>query len=89
VICVRIGWVWRGENVPSELPPERGDWFRNMWLSDRDFLHLMDCCLTAELPEPFLIVHGMSNNTGMRWDLTSTTRAIGYQPQDDVGRKSC
>lgn len=89
VIGVRIGWVWRGENVPSELPPERGDWFRNMWLSDRDFLHLMDCCLTAELPEPFLIVHGMSNNTGMRWDLSSTTRAIGYQPQDDVGRKSC
>ena len=89
VICVRIGWVWRGENVSSELPPERGDWFRNMWLSDRDFLHLMDCCLTAELPEPFQIVNGMSDNTGMRWDLTSTTRAIGYQPQDDVGRKSC
>ena len=89
VICVRIGWVWRGENVSSELPPERGDWFRNMWLSDRDFLHLMDCCLTAELPEPFLIVNGMSNNTGMRWDLTSTTQAIGYQPHDDVGRKSC
>ena len=87
--CIRIGWVWRGENLPSELPPERGDWFRNMWLSDRDFLHLLDCCLTAELLEPFLIVNGMSNNTGMRWDLTSTTQAIGYQPQDDVGRKSC
>lgn len=84
VICARIGWVWRGDNTPAELPPERGEWFRQMWLSDLDFLHLMDCCLTAELREPFLIVNGMSHNTGMCWDLTSTTEAIGYRPQDDV-----
>lgn len=83
VIAVRIGWVWRGQNVPSELPVERGDWFCTMWLSDRDFLHLMDCCLTAGLPQSFVIVNGMSNNSGMRWDLTGTTRSIGYQPRDD------
>ncbi len=86
VIAVRIGWVWRGTNEPSQLPPERGEWFRKMWLSDRDFLHLMDCCLTAELREPFVIVNGMSNNSGMRWDLTGTEEAIGYRPQDDVER---
>jgi len=84
VIAVRIGWVWRGVNEPNELPPERGEWFRKMWLSDRDFLHLMDCCLTAELREPFVIVNGMSNNTGMRWDLNDTRATIGYHPQDDV-----
>jgi NAD+ dependent glucose-6-phosphate dehydrogenase len=87
VIAVRIGWVWRGTNEPSQLPPERGEWFRKMWLSDRDFLHLMDCCLTAELPKPFVIVNGMSNNTGMRWDLTGTEEAIRYQPQDNVERE--
>ena len=87
VIAVRIGWVWRGTNEPSQLPPERGEWFRKMWLSDRDFLHLMDCCLTAKLREPFLIVNGMSNNSGMRWNLTDPEEAIGYHPQDDVERR--
>lgn len=84
VIAVRIGWVWRGVNVPAELPAERGDWFRRMWLSDRDFLHLLDCCLTAALPDRFLIVNGMSANTGMRWDLTTARRLLGYSPVDDV-----
>ncbi|MDP1797983.1 MAG: NAD(P)-dependent oxidoreductase [Planctomycetaceae bacterium] len=84
VIAVRIGWVWRGANVPSELPPERGEWFQQMWLSDRDFLHLMDCCLTAPLPEPFLIVNGMSANTGMRWGLTTARTVLGYHPRDNV-----
>jgi uronate dehydrogenase len=84
VVAVRVGWVWRGVNVPGELPAERGDWFRNMWLSDRDFLHLIDCCLTSPLPEPFLIVNGMSANTGMRWDLTTARTVLGYGPQDDV-----
>lgn len=87
VIAVRIGWVWRGENRPARLPVERGEWFRKMWLSDRDFLHLMDCCLTTELRDPFVIINGMSNNTGMRWDLSSTREAVGYCPQDDVEQK--
>lgn len=84
VIAVRLGWVWRGSNIPTELPAERGEWFRKMWLSDRDFLHLMDRCLTTELPERFVIVNGMSANTGSRWDLTHAREVLGYCPQDDV-----
>jgi NAD+ dependent glucose-6-phosphate dehydrogenase len=87
VIAVRIGCVWRGTNEPSQLPPKRGEWFRKMWLSDRDFLHLMDGCLTAALPEPIVIVNGMSNNTGMRWDSSGTEEVIGYRPQDNVERE--
>jgi uronate dehydrogenase len=84
VIAVRIGWVWRGENTPAELPADRGPWFRQMWLSDRDYLHLMDCCLGAELAERFVIVNGMSANGGMRWDLGDTARLLGFRPADDV-----
>ena len=85
-IAVRIGWVWRGgDNVPANLPQERGEWFRLMWLSDRDYLHLMDRCLAADLPEKFVVVNGMSANTGMPWDL-GPGRALGYHPQDDVTR---
>jgi len=88
VIAVRIGWVWRGNNVPSELPAERGEWFRKMWLSDRDFLHLMDCCLSAILLEPFVVANGMSANSGMRWDLSETKRVLGYAPRDDVEQQT-
>jgi nucleoside-diphosphate-sugar epimerase len=84
VIAVRIGWVWKGVNTPEGLPPDRPDWFRLMWLSDPDFLHLMDCCLTAKLPEPFLVVNGMSANTGMQWDLTRARTILGYDPQYNV-----
>ena len=86
-IAVRVGWVWRGgENVPANLPPERGEWFRLMWLSDRDYLQLMERCLVADLPAKFVIVNGMSANTGMPWDLGPGRRILGYEPQDDVTR---
>jgi nucleoside-diphosphate-sugar epimerase len=86
VVAVRLGWVWRGDNTPEGLPRDREDWFRRMWLSDRDFCHLMECCITADLvPGSFHIINGMSNNTGMRWDLSNARRDFGYNPQDDVG----
>ena len=86
-IAVRIGWVWRaGPNEPQNLPPERGEWFRLMWVSDRDYLQLMDRCLSAHLPERFAIVNGMSANTGMPWDLEPGRRILGYEPQDDITR---
>jgi uronate dehydrogenase len=86
VVAVRIGWVQPGENRPQDIPPERGDWFRLMWLSNCDYCHLMERCIIAELPERFVVVNGMSNNTGMRWDLEETRRILGYQPRDDVTR---
>lgn len=86
VVAVRLGLMRPAANRPQDIPPEREDWFRLMWLSNRDFVHLMDRCLEAVLPEPFVIVHGMSANTGMRWDLESTKRVLGYTPVDDVMR---
>jgi hypothetical protein len=59
-----------------------------MWLSNRDYCHLMERCLLADLPGPFAVVNGMSANTGMRWDLDATRRLLGYEPQDDVTRPS-
>jgi nucleoside-diphosphate-sugar epimerase len=82
VIAVRIGWVRPGENRPEDLPADRGDWFRQMWLSNRDFCHLMECCLEADEAIRFKVVNGMSNNQGMPWDLEHTRRVVGYRPQD-------
>jgi uronate dehydrogenase len=84
VLAVRLGWVRPGGNRAEDIPRDREDWFRLMWLSDRDFCHLMECCLGADPTLGFAVLHGMSANTGMRWDLESTRRLVGYRPQDDV-----
>ena len=86
VIAVRIGWVKAGDNRPVDLPLERGSWFRLMWLSNRDFCHLMERCVEAELVTPFAVINGMSANTGMRWDIDYTRKLVGYEPKDDVTR---
>jgi NAD+ dependent glucose-6-phosphate dehydrogenase len=85
-IAVRLGWNKPGENPARGIPLERGEWFRLMWLSNRDYTHLMECCLVADEALRFAIINGMSANTGMRWDLKGAGRLVGYQPQDDVTR---
>jgi nucleoside-diphosphate-sugar epimerase len=85
-LAVRIGWVRRGDNRAKDLPPQREAWFRMMWLSNRDFCHLVECCIRADPGLRFAILHGMSANTGSRWDLEATRQLVGYAPQDDVTR---
>lgn len=77
--------------LPSNLDPAdfaRTDgWFREMWLSNRDFVQLFERAIRVEAynwPSPFLLVNGMSANTGMKWSLDETKRWLGYAPQDDV-----
>jgi uronate dehydrogenase len=86
VLAVRIGWVLPGDNRPQDIPPEREDWFRLMWLSNRDYCQLMERCLWAEPVPRFAVLNGMSANAGMRWDVEATRRLVGYDPQDDVTR---
>lgn len=86
VIAVRLGWVLPGDNRPQDVPAEREDWFRLMWLSNRDYCQLMEKCITADVAVRFAVVNGMSANSGMRWDVEHTRRVVGYDPQDDVTR---
>jgi nucleoside-diphosphate-sugar epimerase len=83
-IAARLGWVRPGDNRAADIPADREQWFRLMWLSNRDFCRLMERCLLAPLAERFVIIHGMSANSGMRWDLESTNRLVEYVPVDDV-----
>jgi uronate dehydrogenase len=86
VIAVRIGAIRPGSNQPSDFPPDREEWFRLMWLSNRDYCQLMERCIEADPSIRFAIVNGMSANTGMRWDLDHTRKLLGYEPLDDVRR---
>ncbi|MDE0079201.1 MAG: NAD(P)-dependent oxidoreductase [Caldilineaceae bacterium] len=66
-------------------------WFRLMWLSNRDFVHLFERAVNADAgawPAPAIVVNGMSDNTGMTWSLDETRRYLGYQPSDDVNASS-
>jgi uronate dehydrogenase len=86
VLAIRFGWVRPGDNRPQDIPPQRESWFRLMWLSNRDYCQLLDCCLLARSDLRSAVLHGMSANTGMRWDLESTSRLVDYRPVDDVTR---
>lgn len=80
-INVRIGWNRRNRNVPG---PDGDDWGRWMWLSDRDYHHLMECCLLAPVSIKWAIINGVSNNSGSPWDLIEAKALVGYRPQDDA-----
>lgn len=58
------------------------------YLSARDFNHLIDCCLQAELKEPFLLVNGISKNTFPRLSYEEAQVKLGYKPQDDAFQKN-
>jgi NAD+ dependent glucose-6-phosphate dehydrogenase len=81
-IALRIGWVQPGENDPDDMPD---DWSRALWLSNRDMVRLFECAVEAELgEEKFVVVNGMSNNSGMQWDITTTADLLEYSPEDDA-----
>jgi NAD+ dependent glucose-6-phosphate dehydrogenase len=81
VICFRIGYCQRGENLPG---PHMGwgDWGQAMWLSDRDLCDGFEKAVTAPDSVRFAVLNLMSANPGMRWDIETTKHAIGYAPRD-------
>jgi nucleoside-diphosphate-sugar epimerase len=108
VVCLRVGWVQVGENLPETLSaagtpsmkPVRGaeadadpevvrasQWFRELWLSNRDYARLMDRALEADgadWPEGFVIVNAMSRNPGLRWSLEEARRWLQWEPEDGI-----
>ena len=81
-VALRIGWVQPGANLPATLTD---DWGKEMWLSDGDLVRLFDRAVEADLGDRnFVIVNGMSKNSGSRWDLLDAFETIGYTPEDNA-----
>jgi NAD(P)-dependent dehydrogenase (short-subunit alcohol dehydrogenase family) len=80
VICFRIGYLQHGDNQPG---PHMGwgGWGQAMWLSNRDLCQAMERAVLAD-NIGFAVLNLMSDNPGMRWDIETTKRAIGYAPRD-------
>jgi len=81
-IALRLGWNQAGENLAETLPD---DWSRGLWLSNADLVRLFDSAVEAELDDRlFVVLNGMSNNRGTRWDLSATAELLEYYPEDDA-----
>jgi NAD+ dependent glucose-6-phosphate dehydrogenase len=80
-INFRIGWCQRGENRPGSHM-NWADWGQGMWLSDRDMAQGFEKAVLAPDNVRFAVLNLMSDNPGMRWDIETTRRTIGYAPQD-------
>lgn len=79
-IAFRIGNIQPGENVPH-AGMGLGLWGQQMWLSNDDFVNGVRAAIhVAEVP--FAILNLVSNNPGMRWDLTRTQAVLGFLPRD-------
>lgn len=83
-IGIRIGNYTEND---SELDPDSDFHSMGMYFSVRDMNHLIDCCLNAELEEPYLLVNGVSNNSFPRLDIDSARVKLGYQPKDNAFEK--
>jgi hypothetical protein len=79
-ISFRIGYCQTGDNLPG---PHMGwgVWGQQMWLSNRDLCQAMERAVLVE-NLPVAVLNLMSDNPGMRWDIETTRRMIGYAPQD-------
>lgn len=85
-----VGGAATPEGAAPQDPAEAArdlKWFRNMWLSNRDYVQAVERALRADAsgwPRPAVVVAAVSNNAGTPWDLEEARALIGYQPVDDV-----
>jgi uronate dehydrogenase len=79
VHCLRLGWVTPHDS--EHLTHNSNTVMLSMALTHRDLLILLESCLNSSLH--FAMVHGISDNTFKRLDLSDTKANLGYAPIDD------
>ncbi|MCI0441237.1 MAG: NAD(P)-dependent oxidoreductase [Chloroflexi bacterium] len=80
-IAMRIGWVMTPDD-PTFSPPSL-----SLWLSHRDCAQFVERCIDAPPSVGFAIVYAMSRNSLRIWDIESSKRIIGFDPQDGAGEE--
>ncbi|MEF2964975.1 NAD(P)-dependent oxidoreductase [Paenibacillus sp. M1] len=74
---IRIG------NFPGDDRPhsERAG---HIWISERDMLQLVVCCIEADEKMAYLNLYGTSANSDNYYNIDYLEELIGYKPQDDA-----
>jgi uronate dehydrogenase len=73
VVCLRIGSFAERPTTPRQV---------SIWLSPRDCVQLVRCCLDGPAVD-FAVVYGVSANTRSWWKDDAAAR-LGYRPQDNA-----
>ncbi len=82
VIAVRLGWCPRSPEHAQELDAG-GDWAQDVYLSPGDAGRFFACAVEAAGPISYALVYATSRPVHtLRYDLESTRKLLGYEPQD-------
>ena len=67
----------------SERYQEMVDRLKATWTSQRDFAHLIECCLRVETVS-YDVFYAVSDNAARWFDTDHAKAVLGYDPQDDA-----
>lgn len=74
-VCQRANDNRHGPWIPF------GHWGQQMWVSDRDLCRAFEAAI-RDRSVRFGVYNLMSNNPGMRWEIASLARDLGFVPED-------
>lgn len=74
---IRIG------NFPGDDRPH-SERATHIWISERDLLQLVTCCIEASEDRKYVNLYGTSANTDNYYNIDYLAEEIGYIPQDDA-----
>lgn len=80
-IILRLGWNAPITDFSAVWVDE---WLKKIWISDRDFHHLVDCCLAVQFVPECMLINGISANKESHLSLLDATELLGYQPRDNA-----
>ena len=80
ILCIRIGAVNRGDK------PGRAREF-SVWCSQRDIVHMVECCLEAPADLRYDIFFAVSKNRLSYRDTSHAQSRVGFEAQDSADRQ--
>lgn len=80
VIAVRLGWCPRTPEQVEEI--HAADWAQDVYLSPGDAGRFFTCAAEAKLAQKFNVVYATSKPKRVMYDLETTKRLLGFDPQE-------
>jgi nucleoside-diphosphate-sugar epimerase len=83
-IALRIGWTIPGDDPTIMNGTTAEDYMRAMYLSKKDCIQAFNKSIEVKMhPGQYIIGYVISNNDRKIFDLSQTTKVLGFVPQDN------